>query len=110
MSPEEIVEQLEQAIQLAGCDPARLQKALAPVNAWLHQQTLPPCTCGVWQGTPDNGFWHCARHRVGAGGISGYGPDIIWSFSFEPPDLVVGTSHSTGSFDPDAFQFFSTGG
>ncbi len=110
MSQKEIIERLEGAIQVAqaeGYDPARLQKALAPVNAWLHEQTQPPCTCGQWQGTPDNGFWYCQRHGVGAGSLSTSGAGAHWSL---PPATLTADSHSTSGFDLDAFQYFSVGG
>lgn len=60
---------LEEAARrlLSGTHDAReLQEMLAPVNMMLHDQTLPPCTCWKWRGSPESRFWYCRRHNLGA--------------------------------------------
>jgi hypothetical protein len=69
-------------------DPAALQRVLAPVNAMLYEQLLPPCTCRQWQGPSWGQHWHCHRHHIGEGNVS------------MPPTLVLGPPPATEEGDP----------
>jgi hypothetical protein len=106
MDAQQAIEQLEQAVQLLRSDSFEaqaLRALLAPVNGWLHQQTQPPCTCGHWQGTPDNGFWYCQRHGIGAGSLSSSGAGAhrpAPSGLGLPLATLTADSHSTAGY-PD---------
>ncbi|MGD9100147.1 MAG: hypothetical protein PVF45_06670 [Anaerolineae bacterium] len=55
---------LEEAARLLQGDhePRQVAGLLAPVNAWLREQSQPPCTCGEQRGTARSGYSTCLRH------------------------------------------------
>jgi len=64
------LEEVARQLRTRDYAPQRLWQMLAPVSAWLYEQTLPPCTCGEWQGPDWSQSWHCYRHHLGAGNVS----------------------------------------
>jgi len=70
---------------------------LPPVHHFLHEQTLPPCTCGQWQGSPWSEGYYCQRHHIGAHNVST--PPSMMPMPVTNADFALSSCHTSSEME-----------